>query len=158
MFATTRRYGATLATGDADFSGARVSGDANFGGARVSGAALFVCPSVYEPFGIINLEAMACECPVVATRVGGIPEAVADGETGTLVPFDQKEPPDFEPRDPERFAQDLAAAIDRLLADPASRQRMGKAGRARVEKHFSWASIARKTVACYEETVASLRA
>src|ERR1041385_288789 len=118
-----------------------------------SGAALFVCPSVYEPFGIINLEAMACGTPVVATKVGGIPEAVADGETGVLVPFEQKPPPDFEPKDPDRFARDLAEAIDRLLADPAARARMGKAGRARVERQFSWASIAAKTVEVYQAIV-----
>ena len=122
-----------------------------------SGAALFVCPSVYEPFGIINLEAMACSVPVVATRVGGIPEAVADGETGVLVPIEQEKPPSFEPRDPEKFSRDLAAAVDRLMADPDARQRMGEAGRRRVEKSFSWESIAQRTLAVYEEVVESAR-
>jgi alpha-maltose-1-phosphate synthase len=120
-----------------------------------SGAALFVCPSVYEPFGIINLEAAACEVPVVASKVGGIPEAVADGETGVLVPIEQNPPPDFEPRDPDRFARDLAAAIDRLLEDTATRKRLGRAGRERVERQFSWASIARRTVSVYQELVPS---
>jgi starch synthase len=118
-----------------------------------SGAALFVCPSVYEPFGIINLEAMACRCPVVASLVGGIPEAVADGETGTLVPFEAAPPPSFEPRHPERFARDLAAAVNRLASDPELRRRMGEAGRRRVEERFSWKNIARRTLELYEEVV-----
>jgi starch synthase len=98
---------------------------------------------------------MACGVPVVATRVGGIPEAVADGETGVLVPLEQKPPPDFDPRDPGRFAADLAAAIDRLMADPSARRRMGEAGRRRVEERFSWTSIARKTLEVYGATVPS---
>jgi starch synthase len=101
---------------------------------------------------------MACGTPVVATRVGGIPEAVADGVTGILVPFEQRPSPDFDPRDPERFARDLAAAIDRLLADPEARSRMGAAGRERVEKGFSWESIARRTIDVYGETVARAKA
>jgi glycogen synthase len=116
-----------------------------------SGAALFVCPSVYEPFGIINLEAMATETPVVASKVGGIPEVVVDGETGILVPFEAAPAPSFEPRDPDRFARDLARAIDLLAADPEARRRMGRAGRERAEKLFSWESIARKTAQLYEE-------
>ena len=114
-----------------------------------SGAALFVCPSVYEPFGIINLEAMACEKPVVASCVGGIPEVVVDGETGSLVPVDLNDPPDFSPRDPERFADDLASAIDRVLEDPERAERQGRAGRDRVEELFSWKSIARRTLELY---------
>jgi starch synthase len=114
-----------------------------------SHAAVFCCPSVYEPFGIINLEAMACSCPVVASKVGGIPEAVADGETGILVPFESKGPPSYEPKDPDRFARDLAAAVNELAKDPALRTRMGEAGRRRVEEKFSWGMIARRTLELY---------
>ena len=119
-----------------------------------SGARLFVCPSVYEPFGIINLEAMATGCPVVASRVGGIPEAVADGETGLLVPFKARPAPDFEPEDPAAFAADLAAAVNRLHGDDALRDRMSAAGRRRVEEQFSWPEIARQTLQLYEEVAA----
>ena len=118
-----------------------------------SGATLFVCPSIYEPFGIINLEAMACGCPVVASRVGGIPEAVADGETGILVPFEAREAPDFQPRDPASFASDLAAAVNELFRDRERRERMAVAGRQRVEKLFSWSRIAEQTLALYEQLV-----
>jgi glycogen synthase len=116
-----------------------------------SGAALFVCPSIYEPFGIINLEAMACGCPVVASRVGGIPEAVRERETGLLVPFESRGAPDFEPVDPASFARDLAEAINSLYGDEPLRHRMSEAGRRRVEEHFSWQTIARQTLALYEE-------
>ena len=116
-----------------------------------SQAALFVCPSVYEPFGIINLEAMACGVPVVASAVGGIQEVVVPGETGLLVPLEPRGPTNFEPRDPERFARELAAAINEVLADPAARARMGAAARRRVEEHFSWPSIARRTLAFYAD-------
>jgi alpha-maltose-1-phosphate synthase len=102
-----------------------------------SHAACFVCPSVYEPFGIINLEAMACGTPVVASAVGGIPEVVADGETGLLVP----------PGDPGI----LAAALGRLLADPGRGAKLGSAGRRRVEDRFSWERIAERTLAVYED-------
>jgi glycogen synthase len=114
-----------------------------------SHAAVFCCPSIYEPFGIINLEAMACGTPVVASKVGGIPEAVADGETGILVPLGQQTESPFEPVDPPRFSADLAAAINRLLADPALRERMGQAGRRRVEERFSWRVIAQRTADLY---------
>jgi glycosyltransferase involved in cell wall biosynthesis len=113
-------------------------------------AAVFCCPSIYEPFGIINLEAMACGTPVVASAVGGIPEAVADGETGLLVPVEQQTEAPFEPADPAAFSRDLAAAINRLLADPDLRARMAAAGRRRVEEHFAWGAIARRTMALYE--------
>jgi glycosyltransferase involved in cell wall biosynthesis len=102
-------------------------------------AAVFACPSIYEPFGIINLEAMACETPVVACAVGGIKEVVVDGETGFLVP----------PQDPDR----LAAALSKVLDDPDLAARMGRAGRARVLEHFTWDRIAEKTVAMYETLV-----
>jgi glycogen synthase len=115
-----------------------------------SGAALFVCPSVYEPFGIINLEAMACGTPVVASAVGGIKEVVVPGETGLLVPFEARGPGDFEPRDPDQFARDLASAVNTLLADPPRLRRMGALSRERVERHFSWASIARRTLDFYQ--------
>jgi glycogen synthase len=114
-----------------------------------SHAALFCCPSVYEPFGIINLEAMACETAVVATAVGGIPEVVVPGETGQLVAFEPAGDGSFEPRDPDGFARDLAAAINALMADPAGREAMGKAGRRRAVEHFGWDAIARRTVDLY---------
>ena len=114
-------------------------------------ASIFVCPSVYEPFGIINLEAMACETPVVAAAVGGIPEAVVHGETGLLVPFEAVSAQDFEPMAPEQYAQDLAAAVNRLLDDPASMQAMGRKARERVERNFSWSSIAQRTLQFYRE-------
>jgi len=116
-----------------------------------SNAAVFCCPSIYEPFGIINLEAMACETAVVATAVGGIKEVVADGETGFLVPIDQMTESPFEPRDPEKFARDLAARINQLMADPVLRAKFGKAGRKRAEEKFAWAKIAEETKALYEE-------
>ena len=118
-----------------------------------SQAALFCCPSIYEPFGIINLEAMACSTPVVASAVGGIKEVVIPGETGLLVPLHQSTESPFEPKAPEAFSRDLAAAINRLMADPELRLRMGEAGRKRVVEHFSWASIARQTVEVYKSTL-----
>ncbi len=114
-----------------------------------SHAAIFCCPSVYEPFGIINLEAMAAERPVVASAVGGIPEVVVDGETGVLVPVDLRPDEPMTPSDPDRFARDLASAINRLMADPAKRAAMGTAGRHRAVEHFSWAAIAERTVTLY---------
>ena len=114
-------------------------------------ATVFVCPSVYEPFGIINLEAMACETPVVASAVGGIPEIVVPGETGLLVPFDPVGGDSAEPRDPEAFSRALAAAVNELLEDPARRQAMGRAARERVLAHFSWRHIADETLEFYRE-------
>ncbi len=115
-------------------------------------AAIFVCPSVYEPFGIINLEAMACETPVVASSVGGIPEVVDHGETGLLVPFEAAGV-DVEPRNPGRFSRDLAAAVNTLLDDPDLRASMGRKARARVEEHFGWPSIARQTLEFYQDVI-----
>ena len=118
-----------------------------------SHAAVFCCPSVYEPFGIINLEAMACETAVVASAVGGIPEVVVDGETGLLVPFEPTGGGSFEPRDADRLERDFAARINELMADEPRRVAMGVAGRQRAVDHFGWASIARQTVDLYESLV-----
>jgi len=115
-----------------------------------SHAAVFVCPSIYEPFGIINLEAMACETAVVASAVGGINEVVVDSETGFLVPLEQMKESPFEATNPEKFARDLAARVNQLMRDPQLRERFGKAGRKRAEENFSWAAIAAKTKALYE--------
>ncbi len=117
-----------------------------------SHAHVFCCPSVYEPFGIINLEAMACKVAVVASATGGIKEVVVDGETGFLVPFDQDPVTSF-PTDPDRFARDLAAKLTELLADPAKCERFGAAGRKRAEEKFSWTSIADQTIALYQSLI-----
>jgi glycogen synthase len=114
-------------------------------------ADVFVCPSVYEPFGIINLEAMACETPVVASAVGGIPEIVVPGETGVLVPIEAEGGGSVEPRDPEAFSRALAVGVNALMDAPERRAAMGKAARARVEAHFSWQAIAEQTLAFYRE-------
>jgi starch synthase len=119
-----------------------------------SHCAVFCCPSVYEPFGIINLEAMACRAPVVASATGGILEVVVEGKTGHLVPFDVDEETTF-PTDPARFAKDLAARITALLSDPAKAKAMGEAGRKRVEEHFSWTAIAAQTIELYKKLVAA---
>ena len=117
-----------------------------------SHATVFCCPSVYEPFGIINLEAMACEAPVVASATGGIKEVVVDNETGYLVPFDQDPATSF-PRDPEKFARDLAAKLSELLADPEKCRQFGQAGRKRAEEKFSWTSIADQTIDLYQRLI-----
>jgi len=114
-----------------------------------SHAAVFCCPSVYEPFGIINLEAMACETAVVASAVGGIKEVVVDGETGFLVPLEQETESPFEAVDSEKFERDLAARINELMANPELRERFGRAGRKRAEKKFSWSAIADETRKLY---------
>jgi glycogen synthase len=117
-------------------------------------AAVFCCPSIYEPFGIINLEAMACETAVVASAVGGIKEVVVSGETGYLVPLEQMSESPFEPSNPDQFSRDLAARVNELMADPEKRNAMGKAGRRRAEEMFSWNAIARQTKALYEQLLA----
>jgi starch synthase len=117
-----------------------------------SHATVFCCPSVYEPFGIINLEAMACKAAVVASAVGGIKEVVVDGETGLLVPFDQDPITSF-PLDPDGFARELAAALNSLLVDPAKCRRFGEAGRKRAEEKFSWTSIANQTIDLYQTLI-----
>jgi starch synthase len=119
-----------------------------------SHCAVFCCPSVYEPFGIINLEAMACKAPVVASATGGILEVVVDGHTGHLVPF-AADPLTSFPLDPGKFARDLAARISDLLADPAKAQRYGEAGRKRVEEKFAWSAIAAQTIALYRTLLAA---
>jgi glycogen synthase len=119
-----------------------------------SHSAVFCCPSIYEPFGIINLEAMACEVPVVASAVGGIKEVVLPGETGWLVPLAQMEESPFDPLHPEVFSHDLAKRINELMADPAQRAAFGKAGRARAEEIFSWRSIAIQTRDLYQRLLA----
>ncbi len=118
-----------------------------------SGAAVFCCPSIYEPFGIINLEAMACEVPVVASAVGGIPEVVVHDRTGYLVPVAQLHHSPFTPLEPEHFSKDLADQVNRLMADPERRKAFGKAGRQRACQHFSWAAIARQTAELYASLV-----
>jgi starch synthase len=119
-----------------------------------SHATVFCCPSVYEPFGIINLEAMACQAAVVASSTGGIKEVVVSGETGYLVPFDQDPVTSF-PRDPEKFSRDLAEKLNDLLGDPAKCRRFGQAGRKRAEEKFSWTSIADQTIALYRGLIES---
>ncbi|PYC86923.1 glycogen synthase [Streptomyces tateyamensis] len=116
-------------------------------------AAVFVCPSLYEPMGIVNLEAMACGTAVVATRVGGIPEVVVDGGTGLLVPYRAGEDGTGEPADPAELAGGLAAAVNRMLDDPDLAEQYGRAGRQRVEQQFSWTGVAERTLRVYEKLV-----
>ena len=113
-------------------------------------AAVFACPSVYEPLGIVNLEAMACEAPVVASAVGGIPEVVVDGVTGLLVPYD--------PEDPAALEAGLAEAINSLVADPERARAMGRAGRERAIADFGWDAIARRTVEVYRAAMGAMEA
>jgi len=119
--------------------------------ALYSHARVFCCPSIYEPFGIINLEAMACETPIVASKVGGMKEIIIPGETGLLVPLEQQTESPFEATDPTAFAADLAEGINELMRDPSRCEAMGKAGRERVHEKFSWVEIARKTHALYQK-------
>jgi starch synthase len=119
----------------------------------LSHATVFACPSIYEPLGIVNLEAMACEAAVVATATGGIVEVVQDGVTGLLVPFEQSDPPAIEPRDPVAFSAAIAERVNALLADPERAAEMGRAGRARAVEAFAWPAIARETVEVYRGLV-----
>ncbi len=118
-------------------------------------ASVFVCPSVYEPFGIINVEAMACGTPVVASAVGGIPEIVVHGETGMLVPFEPLSSTEVEPRDPQLYARNLAHDVNSLLESPSKLESMGRLARHRAEEHFSWTSIARQTLDFYRSLAVS---
>jgi alpha-maltose-1-phosphate synthase len=115
----------------------------------LSHSTVFVCPSVYEPMGIVNLEAMACETAVVATATGGIPEVVAHGETGLLVPIEQATDGTGTPLDPDRFVADLGAALTGLVTDPARAAEMGRAGRRRAVENFAWQAIADRTMDVY---------
>jgi starch synthase len=117
-----------------------------------SNCRVFCCPSVYEPFGIINLEAMACHAPVVASATGGILEVVVDNVTGYLVPFDQDPVAKF-PSDPDKFSRDLAARVNELMADPETARRFGDAGRKRVQEKFAWSAIADQTIALYQRMI-----
>jgi starch synthase len=116
-------------------------------------ATTFVCPSIYEPLGIVNLEAMACSAPVVGTATGGIPEVVDDGVTGRLVPIEQADDGTGTPLDPDRFVADLARTLTEVVSDPAAAKRMGEAGRVRAERDFSWTSIANRTIEIYSSLV-----
>ena len=119
----------------------------------LSVATTFVCPSIYEPLGIVNLEAMACEAAVVGTITGGIPEVVQDGVTGRLVPIDQATDGTGTPTDPEKFVADLAAVLTEVTSDPAQAREYGRAGRLRAEEHFSWDAIAERTLEVYRSVL-----
>ncbi|PZE84285.1 glycogen synthase [Curtobacterium sp. MCBD17_032] len=120
----------------------------------LSSATVFVCPSIYEPLGIVNLEAMACGIPVVGTGTGGIPEVVADGLTGRIVPIDQATDGTGTPTDPDAFVADLAATLNEVLGDIGLAKLMGRAGRLRVESEFTWGAIATKTRSVYDAVLA----
>jgi starch synthase len=117
--------------------------------ALLTAADVFVCPSIYEPLGIVNLEAMACGTAVVGSGTGGIPEVVQDGVTGTIVPIDQAQDGTGTPTDPERYIADLAAALRELLSNPELAAQYGRAGRERVEREFTWSQIGSQTLALY---------
>ncbi|CAL8977030.1 Alpha-maltose-1-phosphate synthase [Cellulomonas sp. T2.31MG-18] len=122
--------------------------------AVLSHGTVFACPSVYEPLGIVNLEAMAVDLPVVGTATGGIPEVVDDGVTGRLVPIDQVQDGTGTPTDPDRFVQDLAAALTEVVSDPVRAAEWGHAARQRVEDHFSWSAIGERTLEVYRSVLA----
>jgi starch synthase len=115
----------------------------------LSHATVFACPSIYEPLGIVNLEAMACEAAVVATATGGIVEVVQDGDTGLLVPIEPADDGTGAPRDPQRFAAAFAERVNRLLVEPERAAAMGRAGRQRAIEHFAWSTVARQTSELY---------
>ena len=119
--------------------------------ALLTAATVFACPSVYEPLGIVNLEAMACETAVVATATGGIPEVVVHGETGLLVPIEQATDGTGTPLDPDQYVADFAEALTSVVSDPDRAAEMGRAGRRRAIESFSWAAIAEQTRAVYDE-------
>ena len=125
--------------------------------ALLTAATVFACPSIYEPLGIVNLEAMACEAAVVATATGGIPEVVVDGETGRLVPIEQAQDGTGTPLDPDRFVADLAATLTEVVSDPERARAYGRAGRERAATAFSWEAIADATAALYREVADSGR-
>lgn len=118
-----------------------------------SHADVFCCPSIYEPFGIINIEAMACNTAVVASAVGGIKEVVVDGETGILIPLEQQTEAPFEPIDPDKFARDLANGVNKVIADKDLRESMAKKGRKRVEDYFDWVAIAKQVEELYRSLI-----
>ena len=115
----------------------------------LSAAHVFVTPSIYEPMGIVNLEAAAMELPVVGTATGGIPDCIAEGETGYLVPIEQLTDGSGTPTNPDKFHRDMAERITKLVENPELAKKMGKAGRKRVEEKFSWQTVADKTVELY---------
>ena len=118
-----------------------------------SHAEVFCCPSIYEPFGIINIEAMACDTAVVASAVGGIKEVVVHGETGLLIPLEQQKEAPFEPIDPDKFSRDLAEGINTVINDDALREKMAKNGRKRVEDYFDWIAIAKQVKELYKSLI-----
>jgi len=121
--------------------------------AVLSAGTVFVCPSVYEPLGIVNLEAMACGLPVVGTATGGIPEVVDDGVTGVLVPIEQLRDGTGTPVHPEAFVADLADALRRVVGDPGRAREMGRAARRRAAEHFAWEAVAERTLAVYRSVL-----